>query len=124
MRKKVRRRSSKRPEMTVTWYIQMAASRIQPIGKRPYRKPSTLDETAMVTGMWYATTATTRASAHEARPAQCAFQRSAPRVMSMQAIGMRATRAEAHWWPSGLVLGVNASSSTTRTPRSMFWDDE
>ena len=35
MRKKVRRRSSKRPEMTVTWYIQMAPSRIHEIGNRP-----------------------------------------------------------------------------------------
>ena len=35
MRKKVLRRSSKRPEITVTWYIQIAMSRIHTMGNRP-----------------------------------------------------------------------------------------
>ena len=35
MRKKVRRRSSNRLEITVTWYIQMALSRIHTMGNRP-----------------------------------------------------------------------------------------
>ena len=35
MRKNVLRRSSNLPEMTVTWYIQMAINRIHTIGNRP-----------------------------------------------------------------------------------------
>ena len=50
--------------------------------------------------------ATMRATPHEKRPARCAFQRSAPRVMSMASTGRTAKRADSHCDPSRLADGV------------------
>ena len=105
IRKKVLRRSSNRPEITVTWYIQMAINRIHTIGNKPYTNPWKLDETAIVTGILNARMATTKAKAQDTAPAMCAFQRNAPRVTSMHTMGMTATRAESHCDPSGSAEG-------------------
>ena len=50
----------------------------------------------MPIGILNAAMATTSARNHDASPAQYAFHRSAPRVTSMQAMGMSATNADAH----------------------------
>ena len=100
-RPKVARRSSKRPDTTVTWYSQMAVSTIQVIGKSPKTAPWVPASSASPAGILNAKMATSRAVASEVRPAQCAFHFRTPRVKNITRRGRRATSADSVRLPSG-----------------------
>src|SRR5689334_20978582 len=71
------------------------------IGKRPKTAPSVADSRARPTGIPKAVTATTIATAREARPAQWALTLRAPRRTKMVRSGSSATSAERVKLPSG-----------------------
>ena len=61
--------TSKRPHSTVSWYMKMTFSTIQPMGNRPYPAPNTAVAPAMRAGMWKPKMAMTKAAA---RPSSAA----------------------------------------------------